>query len=169
MSNPNDIFATIAGGWLGTYAYQGRYAGQPPERFEATFTLPDREGHFTGSVLDDGPMGAADVTDGLQAGLAVRFTKIYRTRQTEPGNELLPIQYEGTLSEDGRFMRGLWMILPRARGRRVNSMRIHGVWDAHRLWHEAEQEELQPEEEGALQELVIGGQVNNSGDLYRSR
>lgn len=155
----NETFATIAGGWLGTYAYQGRYASQPPERFEATFTRPDREGRFTGSVLDDGPMGAADVTDGVQAGMHVRFTKIYRTDQAKSGVEQLPVHYEGTLSEDGRFMQGVWEIASRARGRRLKALRIHGVWDAHRMWNEMEESDLQTEEESAARELVIGGPV----------
>ncbi len=156
MSRSNDSFATIAGGWLGTYAYQGRYASQPPERFEATFTRPDREGRFTGSILDDSPMGTADVTDGVQAGLHVRFTKIYRARHGGSGDELLPIQYEGALSEDGRFMQGVWEIVSRARGRRLKSLRIHGVWDAHRMWNEMEESEMRPEEESAARELVVG-------------
>lgn len=122
MSEQNvDNTETIGGGWLGTFGYTGRLRGKPPVRFEATLSLPDSEGKFAGTILDDedGGVGEADVTGG-QSGLGVRFSKIYREgRQT-------PVFYEGTLAKGGRTMTGTWRIADRA----------HGVWDARRVWSE---------------------------------
>jgi hypothetical protein len=109
---------TIGGGWLGTYAYKGALAAQPPVRFEATLTPPDSDGRFTGSILDDGGLGEADVR-GEQSGTGLRFSKIYRRR----GQAM--VSYEGTLADDGQTMQGTWQI--RA---------AHGVWDARRAWSE---------------------------------
>lgn len=110
---------TIGGGWLGTYAYKGALAANPPVRFEATFTEPDSEGQFSGSVLDDGALGEADI-HGQRSGLGIRFTKTYRRRGQAT------VSYEGTLAEDGRTMQGAWQIAGAARG----------VWDARRVWSE---------------------------------
>lgn len=109
---------TIGGGWLGTYAYA---VNARRVRFEATFTEPDAEGRFAGTILDDGSMNEADVSGG-QGGRGVRFSKAYKKKG------LAPVSYEGTLSDDGRTMRGTWRI--------ANS--AHGDWDARRLWSEGE-------------------------------
>ncbi len=111
---------TISGGWLGTYAYKGALSAQPPVRFEATWTPPDTEGRFTGSILDDGKLGEADVR-GEQSGTGIRFSKIYRRR----GQAM--VSYEGTLAEDGQTMQGTWQI----------GGAVRGVWDARRAWSES--------------------------------
>ncbi len=112
---------TVGGGWLGTYAYTGIARRQPPVRFEATFTEPDAEGRFAGTILDDGPMGEAGVSGG-QGGRGVRFSKAYKKKG-------LPlVSYEGTLADDGRTMRGTWRIADTT----------HGDWDARRLWSAGE-------------------------------
>ena len=118
--------ATISGGWLGTYAYKGVLRRKPPVRFEATLAAPSESGRltggivFTGSILDDGGLGEADVR-GEQSGLGVRFSKVYRTHKGSP------VSYEGTLSEDGTTMSGTWRIGSTA----------SGVWDARRAWSDS--------------------------------
>ena len=123
---------SIGGGWLGTYAYKGSLQSQPPVRFEATLTETGG-GSFTGSILDDGEGGEADVR-GEQSGQGVRFSKVYRQRQ------IPSVSYEGTLADDGRTMQGTWQI----------ERQFHGVWDARRAWSDggnAEAEETQEEAE----------------------
>jgi hypothetical protein len=134
-------FHSITGGWLGTYAYKGRAAGQKPVRFEATFTALGSEGRFTGTILDDGPLGEAGVT-GAQDGRRVHFTKAYfrPSGYTETG----PVLYEGTLSEDGRLLVGVWRLeLP-------GHPSIQGVWDARRTWGAESETEALVEGAGAL-------------------
>lgn len=113
---------TIAGGWLGTYAYGERAGRQPPVRFEATWAAGDA-GRFTGTVLDDGPLGEAH-TDGMQSGRQVAFTKVY---VNDASSLLHPIAYEGTLSEDGTQVTGTWRLGIAT-----------GTWDARRLWSATE-------------------------------
>lgn len=108
----------MGGGWLGTYAYKGGL--RAPVRFEATFSEPDGEGKFGGTILDDRNLGEANVAGG-QSGRGVRFSKRYRRRGQ------VSVSYEGTLADDGRTMQGTWQIADMT----------HGVWDARRLWSEA--------------------------------
>src|SRR5689334_10024354 len=120
---------SIAGGWLGTYYYRVAHAWQPPCRFEATLSPLRSDGRFTGTILDDGPLGIADVT-GTQTGRRVDFTKVY----AGPGGgarRLAPIDYEGTLSEDGRSVSGTWRIEAPAPGQ-SRRPEVHGTWEAHR-------------------------------------
>ena len=132
---------TIGGGWLGTYAYKGVLSAQPPVRFEATLTPPDSNGRFTGSILDDGGLGEADVR-GEQSGTGIRFSKTYRRRGQAA------VSYEGTLADDGQTMQGTWQIAGAARG----------VWDARRAWSEsgdAEAEEIAEEYEAPRVREVV--------------
>jgi len=137
---------SIGGGWLGTHTYKGGLKAQPPVRFEATFTEPDGEGKFRGTILDDhGPvnngLGEANVAGG-QSGRGIRFSKRYRRRGQ------VSVSYEGTLADDGRTMGGTWRIADIA----------HGVWDARRLWSEAasdtEVEEVEEREVARVREAV---------------
>lgn len=122
---PGQQPASVGGGWLGTYAYKGALRAPPPVRFEATFTEPDSEGKFRGTILDDPGsnshgLGEANIAGG-QSGRGFRFAKRYHRRGQ------VPVSYEGTLADDGRTMQGTWRIADIA----------HGVWDARRLWSEA--------------------------------
>ncbi|MBD1850929.1 hypothetical protein [Leptolyngbya sp. FACHB-711] len=98
----------ITGTWLGTYWQDGN-----PTRFEATFVQGGNT--LSGRILDDGMLGEAQVTGDL-VGRRIQFTKQYLTSSPQP------IQYQGTLSEDGNTMSGKWNI-----GRRYS-----GSWEAHR-------------------------------------
>ncbi len=116
---------SVGGGWLGTYAYKGALRAQPPVRFEATFTEPDSDGKFRGTILDDHGLGNHALGEanaaGGQSGRGIRFAKRYHRRGQAS------VSYEGTLADDGRTMQGTW---------RIGEM-AHGVWDARRLWSEA--------------------------------
>ena len=128
---------SVGGGWLGTYSYKGGLGMQPPVRFEATFTEPDGEGKFQGTILDDHGLGEANVTGG-QSGRGIRFSKRYRRRGQAS------VSYEGTLADDGRTMQGTWQIADFA----------HGVWDARRLWsEEGNQESVEEVEEREVEHV----------------
>ncbi len=115
MSTPEH---SIAGGWLGTYAFDDADAAQPPIRFEATWTMQGDLGRFSGPIRDDGPLGEAD-TDGMQTGRQVAFTKVYIDRSSSYTH---PVAYEGTLSEDGAHVAGTWRLSADT-----------GTWDARRV------------------------------------
>ena len=110
---------SIGGGWLGTYAYKGICRAKQPIRFEATFTDLVDNGAFSGTVLDDGDLGEADIL-GTHLGASVRFSKTYRKAS------LAVVSYEGRLSDDGQTITGTWQIFGKLQG--------NGSWDARRLW-----------------------------------
>jgi hypothetical protein len=142
MNRNEDL--SIAGGWLGTYYYRGSQAWQEPTRFEASFVQKADGGQFSGTILDDGPLGEANVS-GTQTGRVVEFTKVYNLQH--PFYETAPIVYEGTMAEDGLTITGVWAI--RSRSSMLRRSRVHGVWEAHRLWS-AEEEAQSPEIEENL-------------------
>lgn len=131
---------SIAGGWLGTYYYRGADSWQEPTRFEATFAIKADQSQFSGTILDDGPLGEADV-EGTQRGRNVHFTKRYRVEND------YKIRYEGTMSEDGKVITGKWIV----RG----SGGTRGTWEAHRLWSPADETQTQDEETSAYAELTL--------------
>ncbi|NJL85950.1 MAG: hypothetical protein HC886_08180 [Leptolyngbyaceae cyanobacterium SM1_1_3] len=100
--------ANLSGTWLGTY-----WQGDAPTRFEAT--LVQGGNSLSGRILDDGPLGEAQVS-GEVVGRSVQFSKRYLTRSTAP------IQYSGSVSADGNAMQGQWII----QGFDL------GPWEAHR-------------------------------------
>lgn len=100
--------ADLSGTWLGTYWQDGS-----PTRFEATFVQGGNS--FSGRILDDNPLGEAQITGEL-IGRSIRFTKQYLTGAHRA------IRYSGTLSEDANFMQGDWII----------DRRLSGSWEAHR-------------------------------------
>lgn len=88
--------ADLSGMWLGTY-----WQRDTPTRFEAT--LVQGGNALSGSVLDDGYLGEAQLS-GTVSGRQVRFVKCYLT------STQTPIDYTGTVSEDGNHMTGQWSI-----------------------------------------------------------
>lgn len=119
---------SIAGGWLGTYAYDSPFL-PGPVRFEATFD----EGHsgaFSGKILDDSPVSREAAVDGAQSGRTVRFVKTYLPQQGKRNAK--PIDYSGIMADDGLTMRGTWLIRDRLAGVPIHTT---GVWDARRIWN----------------------------------
>ncbi|MFE4105269.1 hypothetical protein [Almyronema epifaneia] len=100
--------ANLSGAWLGTY-----WQANLPTRFEAT--LLQGGNSLSGRILDDGPLGEAQVS-GEVVGRSVQFFKRYLTQANAP------IHYSGTLSDDGNTIRGQWAI----RGFDT------GTWEAYR-------------------------------------
>lgn len=98
----------VSGAWLGTYWQESL-----PTRFEAT--LVQGKNTLSGSILDDGYLGEAQVS-GEVIGRTIRFSKRYLT-----GSHPV-IRYSGTLSEDGNFMQGTWSV----------DRSFFGTWEAHR-------------------------------------
>lgn len=128
---------SIAGGWLGTYAY-GVGDSRPPVRFEATFQ--SQGDGFTGRILDDGELGEAQVEGGVQTGAQVAFVKRYQQRR----RDVAPVHYQGALSEDGMALTGTWILT-------AGGYRLAGSWEARRLWWDEGQRVL---EETDVQTLV---------------
>ena len=94
----SQVTHSIGGGWRGKYFYalDGSAHG-----WEAVFV--ESNGIIEGNILDDGYLGEANA-GGVFRYPFVRFTKLYRTKG------MLPVQYEGTMSEDGKMMTGRWSI-----------------------------------------------------------
>ncbi|MEM7769141.1 MAG: hypothetical protein AAGA75_15180 [Cyanobacteria bacterium P01_E01_bin.6] len=100
--------ADISGAWLGTYWENGKQT-----RFEAT--LIQAGNSLSGRILDDGPLGEAQVT-GDVTGRSISFRKQYVSAQPHA------IAYTGTISETEDFMSGTWTAGKSSSGR----------WEAHR-------------------------------------
>lgn len=100
--------ADITGPWLGTYWQSGN-----PTRFEATFVQANNS--LNGRILDAGNLGGASL-DGKVIGRQISFTKTYLNRPKAV------IHYTGTLSEDGNYISGQWVI----------SNQTSGPWEAQR-------------------------------------
>ena len=136
---------SVEGGWLGTYHYSS--GDMPPERFEARFSRRS-DGRFSGTILDDGALGEANV-EGRQEGLLVQFIKQYV--RPPVGYVTAPVLYEGALSEDGKLMSGQWSLKVRYLG--VFKSTTMGSWHARRLWGEEREDESRPED--AVEALAI--------------
>ncbi len=100
--------ADISGTWLGTYWENGTQT-----RFEAT--LVQAGNSLSGRILDDGPLGEAQIS-GDVTGRRISFSKKYVTSTP------YPISYTGTVAETEDFMSGTWSIAGNGSGR----------WEAHR-------------------------------------
>lgn len=100
--------ADISGTWLGTY-----WQASEPTRFEATLIQSGND--LSGRILDDGMLGEAQI-NGEVVGRSIGFVKRYLT------TSVVPVRYEGTISEDESFMQGSWTIAGSASGN----------WEAHR-------------------------------------
>ncbi len=141
---------SVVGGWLGTYRYRGLESLRHPVRFEAVFKLsPD--GLLCGEIIDDCALGEATVSV-FQSGCSVTFSKCYvRGIRFETVGLT---EYRGTLSDDGKSMRGTWQLHVRVAN--VLIARANGDWEARRMWHEAEDESsLSDRNESATSHQVV--------------
>lgn len=121
---------SIAGTWKGHYSY--RDDPEDGSGFEAVF-YEDSNGALEGHVLDDEEFGQATIS-GVFSYPRVNFTKVYAMKG------LSPIEYQGTMSGDGKSMSGTWIITQ-------GSMVIRrGGWKAHRRDEGRKKEETTEEE-----------------------
>ena len=108
---------SIAGNWFGKYGYEDETEGAT---FEAVFL--ESRGYIEGSMLDDCYLGEAFIT-GSFVYPTISFTKKYRQN-----SHLEPIEYRGSMSEDGKKLLGVWWI----KAVRENHYDTRGTWTAFR-------------------------------------
>lgn len=89
---------SIQGSWRGRYYYPG---SSEAHGFEAVFV--DVDGIVEGNILDDGSLGEAAVGGKFSYPL-LKFVKVYQKGGQHPVN------YQGTMSEDGKTLMGRWKI-----------------------------------------------------------
>jgi len=150
---------TIAGKWRGHY--------QVPHfpQHDSTFTafISENGGQIEGAIEDDCQLGEATLT-GTFSFPSVRFTKVYlRQGQindvVKRGNTTMiitstygpPIDYQGTMSNDGKEMNGTWTI-------NSENARARGTWTAYRLEDKETEKSNQtskPSEVKKLEEEVV--------------
>jgi hypothetical protein len=132
---------SIAGEWRGHYQYH-----QSPDLgsgFSAFFS--EISGRIEGTIVDDFSPGKASLT-GSFSFPSVQFTKVYlKAGQVEhidiQANKTTytietfgdPVEYEGSMSEDGKSMSGTWVINSK------NALST-GSWTAYRLEEEENKE-----------------------------
>lgn len=132
---------SIAGEWRGFYDYHHR--PDTGSGFNAFFT--ETSGRIEGTIVDDFAPGKATLT-GSFVFPSVLFTKIYlKTGHQEVERVgdgvsivrtfLRPVEYEGSMSEDGKSMSGKWFISS------YDGVTA-GTWTAHRLREEEEKKEV---------------------------
>jgi len=126
---------SVSGRWFGNYYYETR---SESHGFEAVFVQSGTQ--VEGSIMDDGQLGEAHVS-GTFTGKELSFCKIYNSAARDP------VQYNGTMSEDGKSLSGKWNI----------NTALGGAWTAYRMDDEAVPEltedikEEQPVYEPALE------------------
>lgn len=121
----------IAGEWRGHYQY--RHAPDEGSPFSAFFS--QTAGAIKGTILDDFMLGKATFT-GTFSYPSVQFTKVYVNSARTPH----PVDYQGTMSEDGKTMSGTWTIV-------IDHLSNSGTWSAHRFDEEAKDEEIEETKE----------------------
>ncbi len=107
---------SIAGSWMGQYYYLGQQSGSA---FEVVFV--EIGSRVEGSVLDNCKLGEALVS-GTFTYPNLQFIKTYI------GVRIDPVEYRGTMNEDGTVISGNWYIRPRSKG----SGATMGTWIATR-------------------------------------
>jgi hypothetical protein len=115
-SDPNH---SVQGSWLGQYFYS-----EDPSlgfAFEAAFL--DIDGHVEGNILDGDRLGEA-VVSGTFEYPSLSFTKIYRIAGVSA------VHYDGTMSEDGKELRGRWHISGDSNGTWFAQRDSNGAADA---------------------------------------
>ncbi|HEY9676420.1 MAG TPA: hypothetical protein V6C76_00355 [Drouetiella sp.] len=107
---------TIEGRWRGHYTYHS--VPDSGSGFDAEFVADKNT--ISGDIIDHEQLGPA-VCAGAFSYPHVQFTKQY----VQSGRGMHPIEYVGTMSDDGKTMRGKWTIYD-------STMQVHGSWTAHR-------------------------------------
>lgn len=114
----------ISGTWRGHYSY----AKMPDEGSGFDAVLEEEGGFLSGHIHDDFFLGEA-VVSGSFSFPTLQFTKTYV--QSSP----YPVQYNGTMTEDGKTIGGKWSIVDEERGEN------HGSWTAYRTDQEEKKED----------------------------
>ena len=128
----------LTGDWSGHYSYPRGFGPTTP--FLAR--IEDDGGRFTGTIVEPDTLTGRALTasiTGLRHGTSVDFTKTYG-----PGARFgyeNPVDYVGSLSEDGNVLKGVWSLLE-----------LDGTFEMHR--EAAAEEEDACEAEVALPEPV---------------
>lgn len=114
----------VDGKWRGHYTY----ASNPDagSSFDALFE--DDESILSGDILDDEALGRATLA-GTFSFPEIRFTKTYQDIR------LVPVEYQGTMSDDGKTMRGRWTLYDRGHVMR-------GTWHAYRIDSNQEKKQM---------------------------
>ena len=99
----------LTGHWSGEFSYP-RHSG-PTTPFLAT--IEDRGGRLSGTIIEpDIVTGAPSIEAslvGLRHGSSLDFTKSYRP--PAPLGYETPVDYVGSISEDGNLVTGVWSLL----------------------------------------------------------
>ncbi len=132
----------IAGEWRGHYQYR-----RHPDSgcaFSAFFS--ENAGTLTGTIVDDSFPGKASLT-GSFSFPAIQFTKFYAKQGSQienikkQGNTTVytiakfgnPVEYTGSMTEDGKSMSGTWSITSES------GVSTTGTWVAHKFEEEAKE------------------------------
>jgi hypothetical protein len=97
----------LTGQWHGEYAYPRHQAPVTP--FVAAIT--EHDGHIGGTVMEIDPIDGStleSVLFGKRREQSVSFTKTYD--RTGTGHYEEPVDYVGTLSDDGNVIAGIWSL-----------------------------------------------------------
>lgn len=105
----------IDGNWRGHYTY----AKQPDAGSTFSAAFEDSKGALSGEIVDDEWLGAAILVGSFKYP-DVQFTKQYTTLK------VATIDYRGTMSDDGKTIRGSWVI-------HESETTMRGSWHAYRI------------------------------------
>lgn len=123
----------IDGKWRGHYTY----ANDPDSGSAFNASFADDKGALSGEIVDDEWLGAAVLVGSFNFP-DVRFTKQYTSLRVSS------IDYQGTMSADGKTMSGKWIIYESA-------LTMRGSWHAYRI---DQQQEKRQEKTRTVREKV---------------
>ncbi len=112
----------IDGNWRGHYTYAKNPDGG--SGFDANFV--EEGAGLSGDIMDDFWPGAATIS-GTFAFPSLRFTKVYI------GQKLAPVNYQGTMNDDGKTISGTWTVVD-------NGVSVRGNWTAYRTDQQSSKE-----------------------------
>lgn len=132
---------SIAGEWRGHYDYYG----MPDKGCGFNAFISEHSGRLEGTIVDDYSPGKASLS-GSFSYPSILFTKVYSksghfSELEKQGDQtfitfysfLEPIEYEGTMTEDGKTMSGKWLI----NGKQSTAA---GTWTAYRVLEDEEEQ-----------------------------
>jgi len=129
---------SIAGEWRGHY----RYRECPDQGSGFSAFITETAGRIEGTIIDDFKPTNASFT-GSFSFPSVQFTKVY----SNPAQVTYPIEYQGSMSEDGKEMSGTWLLHD------INNVCHTGTWIANRV--DETEENTASERESRVKEPVL--------------